>query len=53
VESVTDCFLALTAGRTPLRLSECRTPPNTRAPRTSAPPAEQAARSPLFVTRNP
>ena len=52
VDSVIDCFLALTAGRTPRRLSECRTAPLARA-RTAAAPAEDAARSPLFVARSP
>lgn len=53
VDSVIDCFLALTAGRTPRRLSECRTAPSARSRTAAAPPAEDAARSPLFVARSP
>jgi len=53
VDSVIDCFLALTAGRTPRRLSECRAAPSARSGIAAAPPAEDAARSPLFVTRSP
>jgi soluble lytic murein transglycosylase-like protein len=53
VDSVIDCFLALTAGRTPRRLSECRTAPPGRTRTAAAAPAEDAARSPLFVARSP
>lgn len=53
VDSVIDCFLALTAGRTLRRLSECRTAPPGRSRTAATPPAEDAARSPLFVTRSP
>lgn len=53
VDSVIDCFLALAAGRTPRRLSECRTAPSARSRTAAAPPAEDAARSPLFVARSP
>ena len=53
VESVTDCFLALTAGRNPRRLSECRTPPTARGQRAAVHPQEDAARSPLFVNQSP
>ncbi|MBU6407754.1 MAG: lytic transglycosylase domain-containing protein [Alphaproteobacteria bacterium] len=52
VDSVIDCFLALTAGRTPRRLSECRSAPTGRTRTSAAHPAEDAARSPLFVTRS-
>jgi soluble lytic murein transglycosylase-like protein len=53
VDSVIDCFLALTAGRNPRRLSECRTAPPGRTRTAAAAPAEDAARSPLFVARSP
>lgn len=53
VDSVIDCFLALTAGRTPRRLSECRTAPPGQSRTATTAPAEDAARSPLFVTRSP
>jgi hypothetical protein len=53
VDSVIDCFLALTAGRTPRRLSECRAAPLARARTAATAPAEDAARSPLFVARSP
>ena len=53
VDSVIDCFLALTAGRKPRRLAECRSAPSARTQTAVAPPTENAARSPLFVTRNP
>lgn len=53
VDSVIDCFLALTAGRSPRRLSECRSAPTARTQTAAAPPTIDAARSPLFVTRTP
>ncbi len=52
VDSLIDCFLALTAGRAPRRLSECRTAPQGRSRTAATPPAEDAARTPLFVTRS-
>jgi soluble lytic murein transglycosylase-like protein len=53
VDSVIDCFLALTAGRSPRRLRECQSAKPGRPRITAAAPAEDAARSPLFVARSP